>query len=124
MLLGVSCLPYWLVHHRFEDNDSFNANITYWKTPSLQIFDRMFFEATSFNQALCWKDLPHQEVTSTAVFCETEGSFNKQCVDKSIITNSKRRCISGIDSYIQSWTDFFDDVVEWFENCFGFITGS
>lgn len=83
----------------------------------------MFFDATSFDQDLCWKYLPHQEVTSTAVFCETEGSFDEKCVDKTIIYDSERRCISGFDSWIKSWTDFFDEVVGWFEDGLEFFQG-
>ena len=115
--------PFLTPYNRFEENTAFNTNIVNWNTHSLQIFDRMFFDATSFDQDLCWKFLPEQEITSTAVFCETEGGFDKNCVDKTIIYDSERRCIGGFESIIKSFTDFFDEVVGWFEDCIAFFEG-
>jgi len=89
----------------------------------------MFFGAQSFNQTLCW-DLPDSAVDSYAVFCESNGTFHKKCIDKDRLEKAEARCIKPVDAYLKSFTDYFNDICEAFEDigelfseCFGGGTG-
>lgn len=114
---------------RFDNNIAFNSNIKHWEPKSMQLFQKMFFNATSFNQKLCWKLNKDQPVKSFQVFCFTEGGkFDPHCVDEDVLVNANRRCEDPIDSYFKSWTDFleevqdaFADICEFFQDCFPFL---
>ena len=110
----VPCI--FLSPNRFEDNPTFNSDIANWYTKSLESYERMFFNAASFDQDLCWH-LEEQEIASFQVFCETEGSFDEKCVSKTIVYNSERRCTGAIEGYIKSFTDFFQEVQDFFDDC-------
>ncbi|CAB9509004.1 Protein hedgehog [Seminavis robusta] len=104
----------------FEGNTQFNQSLP-WETTSLQLFDRMFFNATSFEQRLCW-DIEETDIPQFQVFCDTAGGkFNQWCVGEEVLYNANRRCVSGIDSYLQSWIDFFNDIGDFFTDLLDFI---
>jgi len=85
----------------------------------------MFFNATSFNQTLCGHigdEYYEPEVPNYHGFCETNGTFDKQCTDKTIISNSERRCVPALEEYIESFTDFFENILDFFNNLNDFFT--
>jgi hypothetical protein len=62
-------------------------------------------------------------IISTRVFCNTNGAkFDKDCVDEDIVYNSERRCTPAVEGLLQSFTDFFDAVVECFNDILDFFT--
>lgn len=115
------------MNYMFNGNPRFNTNIKHWDTKSLVTFERMFFNATSFDQKLCW-DLPYQPIKSFGVFCNSEGKFDSHCVDHDVIYEADRKCKSSLTGYLDSFVDFFDEVVlavedfqAFFQLCFPFL---
>jgi Hint module/Mycoplasma protein of unknown function, DUF285 len=112
----LQCIPDALSHgstkiYRFEFNPSFNQHIGQWETKSLQVFERMFFNASSFEQSLCWEinDVPSP---SFQVFCNSGGRFNQFCVDKDIVYNANRRCTDPLEDWLQDWIDFINHIID------------
>ena len=57
---------------------SFNIDLSDWNVMNGRDFSGMFRDATSFSQALCWQF--RETVIVTAMFCESGGSFRKDCI--------------------------------------------
>ena len=109
-----------LKKYRFEFNPSFNQPIGLWETKSLQIFERMFFNASKFDQSLCW-DIEPVPSPSFQVFCNSSGRFNTFCVNRRIDYDANRRCVSALDDWVQSWTDIVDCIVDKWNDFIDFI---
>lgn len=86
------------------------------------LFQKMFYETTSFNQKLCWKLPEDQPVKSFQVFCFTEGGkFDPDCVDRSVLTNANRRCNNWLDDYLAPILEFGECVVDAWEDLCDFF---
>jgi hypothetical protein len=87
------------------------------------MFQQMFYEASSFNQTLCWKLAKKPEVKSFQVFCRTEGGkFDKQCVDEEVFYDSKRRCDGWLEEYLAPCIAFFQDARDAWQDLCDFVS--